>query len=110
MKPPNEGSGAKPAGMPGSLRVLSVPALIAASSIVRETVRAAAFECTLVGRPGVDALQVREQLRPARVEPGALRGGLDRKAHLHVGDAELVAGEPFALAELAFHEVELALQ
>ena len=40
----------------------------------------------------MNTLQECHQLRSARVQPGALRGGLDRKAHLDVGGAELGAG------------------
>ena len=34
--------------------------------------------------------------------PPRARGGFERKAHLDVGGGELVAGEPFALCQLAF--------
>ena len=58
----------------------------------------------------MDLLQEGHQLRPARIEASALRRGLDRKAHLDVGRAELAAGEPFALRQLGLHVVEVAFQ
>src|SRR5882672_5767997 len=79
-------------------------------SIPKEAVWPAALERSLVRRPRMNALEKRHQLRSARVQSGALRGGFDREAHLDVRSAELVAGEPFTLGELAFHEVQLSLQ
>src|ERR1700712_2811551 len=80
------------------------------ASIVRETVRPTALERTPERRPRMDLPEVVCQLGLARVDDAALCGGLDRKAHLNIGGCELIAREPFALAQFAFHEIELTLQ
>ena len=75
---------------------------------LQQAVGAAALQRTLVGRPRMDALEVGHQLGPRGIEPAARPRGFDRKAHLDVGAGERIAGKPFALAEFAFHEVEVA--
>src|SRR6185295_7709166 len=89
------------------LSLLSVNGPILCSA--QQLVPAAALERALVGGTGVDALEPRHQPRTALVEPAAGARRLEREAHLHVGRGERRPGEPLALAELAFHEVELAL-
>ena len=68
-----------------------------------------ALERSTVGWSRVNAIEIRHQFRSARVEPAARCGCFDRKTHLDVGGAEFVAGEPAALAEFGFHEVEMPL-
>src|ERR1044072_5973099 len=67
-----------------------------------DLVRPALLQRPRIGRAGVDALEERDTLGMAVLEPAARRGSLERKAHLDVGAGKLAAGEPFALAELAF--------
>ena len=67
-----------------------------------DRVRAALFKRAVVGGTGVNAIQKRHRPRMALIEAGARGGGFERKTHLDVGGGEVVAGEPFVLAEFAF--------
>jgi hypothetical protein len=44
------------------------------------------------------------------LEPAARLRGFEREAHLDIGGGELAAGEPLALAELAFPIVHVLLE
>src|SRR5438128_6343083 len=88
----------------------TLPAIsMGTSPSAQELVRPAPLERLLVRRPRVDAVEERHELRPARVEAAARRGGLQREAHLDVGRSEVVAREPRGLPELALDEVEVQL-
>ena len=61
---------------------------------------AATLERTLVSGTRMDAIEKGRQFGPARVQARTRRGGLDRKAHLDVCRAELIAGKPPMLGQL----------
>ena len=69
----------------------------AASRLAQQVERPALLQRTLIGRPCMDALQESGQVGIG-VQSGAYRRGFDREAHLDVGGAELLAGEPRRLA------------
>jgi hypothetical protein len=71
------------------------------TGVNRPSSTARPFPVRLVRRPCMDACQPVGELRVARIEPGARRRRLQREAHLDVGGAEELAGEPGADASSA---------
>ena len=82
----------------------------AQGSATAHGVRPALFQRARIGRPRVDAFEIRHRPGVALLQPAARRGGLQRKTHLDVGAGEFAAGEPFAFCKFAFPVVHVLLE
>ena len=66
-------------------------------------------KCLLVRRAGLYALQVGLQMGPGAGCIATRQGGLDSKAHLKVGQTQVLARKPSVLCQVVLHEGQRGL-